>query len=86
MRDFKSATNAIWYHTKVLFRGLKRVVYGAATAGLFGLAGYGFAMIPSEGGYIAVCEFLAAIATMCVGMTCVYHQGCPKRRKGGFEK
>ena len=82
----RGTIKAIGHHGKILLKGLKRTIYGAATAGLFGLAGYGFAMIPSEGGYIAVCEFLAAIATMCVGMTCVYHQGCPKKRKGGFEK
>lgn len=82
----KIAAKAIFFHGKILWRGLKRMVYGAATAGLYGMAIYGFVMIPREGGYLAVCDFIGAIATMCVALCCMYHQGCGKKRKGGFEK
>ena len=62
------------------------MLYGAATAGLFALAIYGFAMIPSEDGYVAVCDFVGAIVTMFLAVTCVYHQGGGRKRKGGFER
>ena len=75
MKDFKSVVKAIWHHTKILCKGLKRTVYGAATAGLIGLAVYGFWMIPSEDGYIAVCEFIVATCTLGVAMACAYAMG-----------
>lgn len=79
-------TNTIMRHIKILFRGFTRMLYGALTAGAFAMAAYGFSMIPGEGGYIAVCDFIGAIATMCVAFTCMYHQGGGKRKRGGFEK
>ena len=82
----KIAVKTIGYHGKILWRGLKRMLYGTATAGLFGMAIYGFVMIPREGGYIAVCDFIGAIATMLMALVCMYHQGCGKKRKGGYEK
>lgn len=81
-----SASKKIGYHGKILFRGFTRMLYGALTAGAFAMAAYGFSMIPSEGGYIAVCDFIGAIATMGVAFTCMYHQGGGKRKRGGFEK
>ena len=80
MKDFKSAANTIWHHTKVLLKGLKRTVFGAATAGLIGLAVYGFYMIPTEDGYVAVCDFIASIATMFVAMTCMYAMGAGMKK------
>lgn len=82
----KIAAKTIAHHGKILWRGTKRTLYGAATAGLFGMASYGLVMIPSEGGYIAVCDFIGAIATIFVALVCVYHQGCGKKKRGGFEK
>ena len=75
MKDFKSVARTIWHHTKVLWKGFKRMVYGAATAGLIALAVYGFWMIPSEDGYVAVCEFIVATCTMAVAVNCMYAQG-----------
>lgn len=86
MNDIKKATNEILRHGKILWKGLKRTVYGALTAGLFAMAGYGLTMIPTEGGYLAVCDFIGAIAILVVAVTCVYHQGGGKRKRGGFEK
>lgn len=80
MIEFKSFTKSMMHHGKILWKGLKRVVYGAATAGLIGLAVYGFSMIPSEGGYTAVFEFVGAIATMGVAMMCMYQQGCCNKK------
>ena len=78
--DFKSATECIWYHSKILCKGFARMVYGAATAGLFAMAAYGFIMIPTEGGYIAVCDFIGSTATTCVAIACMYSLGCRKKK------
>lgn len=75
MKDFKSAVRTIWHHTKILWKGFKRMVFGAATAGMIALAVYGFYMIPTEGGYVAVCDFIASLASVVVAMTCVYAMG-----------
>ena len=80
MNKIKSVAKAIWFHTKVLFKGFKRVVFGASTAGLIAFAVYGFCMIPSEGGYAAVCDFITAIATMVVAMLSMYAMGAGYKR------
>lgn len=75
MKDFKSVARTIWHHTKVLWKGFKRMVYGAATAGLIALAVYGIMAIPSEHGWTAVCDFIATTATMVVALSAMYAQG-----------
>ena len=70
-------------HAKIFFKGLSRTLYGAATAGLYGLAIAGFTTIPKEGGYSAVCEFVLAVLTLAVALGCTYAQGS---RKGGGKK
>lgn len=76
----KEVMQLIGFHCLVLLRGLVRVLYGAAVAGLIALAAKGFTMIPSEGGYVAVCDFIAAILTMTVALTCTYAFGCKRKR------
>ena len=78
--DFKSATGCIWHHGKILCKGFVRMIHGTATAGLFGLAAYGLFMIPSEGGYIAVCDFIFSATTMCVAVATMYSLGCKKKK------
>lgn len=78
---FKDVMQLIGFHSLVLLRGFVRVLYGAAVAGLIALAAKGFAMIPLEGGYVAVCDFIAAILTMIVALTCTYAFG-GKRKRG----
>lgn len=78
--NFKSAVGRIWYHGKILFNGFVRMIHGTAIAGLFAMAAYGLLMIPTEGGYIAVCEFIGSIATISVAVTCMYSLGCRKKK------
>lgn len=84
--NFKSVTKSILRHGKILFRGFTRMLYGALTAGLFAMAIYGFIMISREDGWTAVCDFIGAIATLFVAVTCMYAQGGGKRKRGGYEK
>lgn len=80
MNKFKRLAKAVWFHTKVLLKGLKRVAFGSLTAGLIAFAVYGFYVIPSEGGWAAVCDFVTAIATMFVAMLGVYTMGAGYKR------
>lgn len=84
MVDIRNAVHEIAYHVKVLVRGFGRVVYGTAVAGLLGLAVYGFLMIPDEGGYVAVCEFIAAMATLVVALNGMYACGARRKKNGRF--
>ena len=68
----------IGFHAKVFFKGLSRVLFGALTAGTYGLSIYGFVAIPTEGGYVAVGDFVGAIATLVVALSCTYYMGCGK--------
>lgn len=79
MRDFKSIIKAAICHGKILGKGFVRTLYGACVAGLIGMTVYGFIMIPSEGGYMAVCDFVGAIATMVIAMTGMYAMGGNKK-------
>ena len=81
-KNLEKVWRVLRYQGTILARGLVKTVFGAATAGALAMAGYGFWMIPSEGGYTAVCEFVAAIATLWVALSCVYVQGGGRRKKG----
>ena len=59
------------YFKKAL-RGLLRMLAGAAIAGLFIIAIFGYASIPSEGGYVAVFTFVASTATLVVALSNMY--------------
>lgn len=65
---------------KVFVRGAIRTAYGAATAGLAGLAVYGFLMISGESGWTAVCEFIVATCTMAVALISMYAMGADRKR------
>ena len=71
----------ITYTAKLLFRGLVRTIWGGLTAGLIYLAFYGFVAIPTEGGYAAVFDFVAAVALMVLALLNIYMQGI-----GSFKK
>ena len=73
----------VGYHCKIFLRGLVKVLYGAAVAGLIVLAVYGFDAVTYEDGYIAVCDFIGSVATMGVAISCMYAFGA-KKKKGRF--
>ena len=78
----------IVHHAKIMLRGLVRVIWGALTAGLMGLAVYGFVAVPMEGGYTAVCDFIGAVCLMGIAFISIYLLGVgafqkPKKCAGG---
>lgn len=73
--DIASIAKVIGACLKVLWKGFTRMVVGTMVAGTMALAFYGYAMIPTEGGYVAVSEFLIATMLMVVALLCMYAMG-----------
>lgn len=69
------------FHLGIVLRGLARTLHGAFIAGLIAFAIYGFVVIKSESGYVAVFDFVAAIAILVIALCNVYLLG--SKRKGG---
>lgn len=81
MQKEMQALKDLCQHGKTLLRGFAKSLYGTAVAGLIGLAVYGFASIPAEGGYTAVCDFIGAAASLAVALTAMYAFGGKKQPK-----
>lgn len=73
--DIVSLGRVVGAYLKVLWKGFVRMIVGTAVAGTMVLAIYGYAMIPTEGGYTAVSEFLIATMLMVVALVCMYAMG-----------
>ena len=80
MGNFNSVCKVISSIGSCLLKGFFRMMFGALTTGLFALAIYGFIMITSESGWLAVSDFVAAIATSVVALSCMYAMGGPRKR------
>lgn len=78
--DVREFFECLGHHAGVFLKGCVRTVYGVAVAGLIGLAVYGFVMVPTEGGYIAVCDFVAAVASLVVALSAMYALGTNKKK------
>lgn len=79
--NFEKVMKPAKFHLEILLRGLGRTLYGAFITGLIAFAVYGFVLIKSEGGYAAVFDFVAAVATLVVALANAYVLG--RKRKGG---
>ena len=67
------------FHAKIAWRGFYRTLYGAAVAGLLAMAVYGFVSVTTETGWTAVCDFIAACATLFVAALNIYVMGRPRK-------
>lgn len=83
-KKFGKAIGRVVYHSKILLRGLAKTLYGTMVAGLVGLSVYGFVMIPTEGGYTAVCEFVVASLTLGMAVGAMYAFGGRCRKQGRY--
>lgn len=79
--NMKKVLTIVGRHTRTLVTGLTRMVYGTLTAGTFAVAFYGFLAIPGEGGYAAVIDFVAAVASLVVATACMYSLGINRKVK-----
>lgn len=75
MKDYKKVVRLIGFHGGVLLKGFIKMLYGTTVAMLATVAVYGFARIPSEGGYVAVSNFLLSTCTMLVALGGIYLMG-----------
>ena len=70
----------IAYHARILGKGFVRMLIGAATAGFIATSVYAFTVIPKEGGYAAVGDFLLAITCLVIAFCGVYIMGGSKKK------
>ena len=82
--QIKKALAKVKFHAKIAWRGFCRTLYGAAVAGLIALAIYGFVSVTTETGWTAVCDFIAACATLIIAIANMYLMG--GRKKGGAKR
>lgn len=78
--DVRDFFESVAHHAGIFLKGFVRTLYGVAVAGLVGLAVYGFVMVPTEGGYIAVCDFIVSVGTMAIAVMSMYSLGANKKR------
>ena len=81
--SFKRISRTIGHHFRILTKGCIKVLWGTTTAVMIAVAVYGYKIVPTEGGYAAVCDFLVATLTMVVALACMYLIGgnCKKGAK-----
>lgn len=82
--NIREVITGVIRHGRILLRGLAKTLYGTSVAGLVGLSVYGFVMIPSEGGYTAVCEFVVASITLGMALGAMYAFGGRRRKQGRY--
>lgn len=70
----------IAYHARILGKGFARMLIGNLTAGFIAAAVFGFTMIPKEGGYAAVADFLVAVICLVIAVMGVYIMGGSKKK------
>lgn len=80
MNEVKKVSRCLAYHGMILLRGVAKMLYGTLTAAVIALTADGFAAIPSEGGYVAVCDFICAVALSVIALCGLYLFGCKQKR------
>ena len=81
MKKFSKPTTPIKQHMKTLMRGFAKTRYGTLTTAFFAGAVYVFTLIPSEGGYTAVCAFMVAALMLVMACRAMYAFGCRKGKR-----
>ena len=81
MNRFSKPTTPIKQYMKTLMRGFLKTMYGTLTTAFFAEAVYIFTLIPSEGGYTAVCAFMVAILMLVLACRAMYAFGCRRGKR-----
>ena len=81
MKRFCKATTPIKQYMKILLRGFLKTMYGTLTTAFFAGAVYVFTLIPSEGGYTAVCAFMVATMMLVRACRAMYAFGCRRGKR-----
>ena len=69
-----------------MWKGFRRVLGGAAVAGLMAAAGYCFTKIPAMHGYMAVAVFAGGAAVLGFALRWMWVIGGGKKRAGAFDE
>ena len=78
MKSFSKPNTQTKRHIETLLRGFVKTMYGTLVTVLFAGVVYVLNIIPSAGGYTAVCAFMAAILMFVMGCRAMYAFGCSK--------
>ena len=65
----------IGYHVRILAKGFIKMLWGTMTAVTIAFAVYGFTIVPTEGGYAAVSDFLVSKVALIIALGCMYLMG-----------
>ena len=61
-------------------KGFVRSIWGTAVSAGIGFAVYGYRAIPTEGGYIAVADFLVATLFLGLALGCMFVMGGTEKK------
>ena len=81
--EFNKKMIVISRYAKVLFYGLKHMVLGVLTMGLFVTTFAGFSLVSRHSGYVAVFDFIISCFLLIVSVVSMYLLGRPGKRRGG---
>lgn len=73
--SYKRMSRMIGFHVRILTKGFIKMLWGAVMATAIGFAIYGYTIVPSEGGYAAVNDFLLSTVTLAIALIGMYVMG-----------
>ena len=81
--NFNKCITIVGKIAPVLLAGLKYMITGTLTLGLFATSIAGFYLVSKDSGYVAVLDFIASCLVLAVAVACMYFIGLPKKQRGG---
>ena len=81
--NFHKQMTIIGHHTHILWRGLKYMLAGTLTTGMFVATFVGFHLVSRDSGYLAVYDFIASCFLLLISIASIYLLGLTQKRRGG---
>lgn len=73
--SFKKMSRTVGNHFHILTKGCIKMLWGTTTAVMIATAVYGYTVVPTEGGYAAVRDFLLSTLFLIIALGCMYLMG-----------
>ena len=70
--------NAFKFHARIAWKGFYRVLCGTLITALLAISVYGFVVVSTAGGWVAVADFIMSTGLLVLSGLCIYGMG-----KGG---
>ena len=80
---FQKRMAIIGKFARVLLTGLKYMITGTLTLGLFAITAGCFWLVSKDSGYVAVFDFIASCFMLVVSVASLYFLGLPGKSRGG---